>query len=137
MQAESGKSAVRRQVAVFFDQRAVVEIRLGQPDLLLVAAGEFIERHRLAVEIAGMEKHRPERQVVGGPQRLVRIETDVAILVVGQIAHPGGQASLVRGDVGFVGEIPRPALDAVKADVLALPSLAQCGGAENDRSRIG
>ena len=67
MEAEPGKAAVGRQVAVFLDQRAVVEIRLGQADLLLVAAGEFVERHRVAVEIAGMEEHRAERQIVGWP----------------------------------------------------------------------
>ena len=135
VQAESGEAAVRRQVAVFADQRAVVEIRLRQTDLLLVAAGEFVERHRLAV--TGSRDGKTSRGTAGcpPPTGLVRIEADVAILVVGQVVHPRRQAVAVRGDVGLVGEIPRAALDAFESDILAFPCLAQSGGCESSQRR--
>jgi len=68
---------------VVIDQRPVTEESLGKPYALTVRVREFVDRYRLPEEVSGVEKHRTERKFLPAPQRPLRIETDVAVLIVG------------------------------------------------------
>jgi hypothetical protein len=46
--------------------------------------GDFVDAHRLRLELAQVKKHHLERQAFRAPQGVVGAEADVAILIVGE-----------------------------------------------------
>ena len=87
---------------MFAHLRTIIEKCLSEADLLLVSAGELVERHWFAEEVARVKKHRSEWQLVFIPQGLVWIETNIAILIIAQIIHPGREAVTVGCHVGLI-----------------------------------
>jgi hypothetical protein len=124
MQADARETRVLWHVADHpLHQVAVFEERRGETHLLGVARGVFVDADRFAEQIARMEKHRAERQIVLVPQRLIAPEPDVAVLVVAQRLHPTGQSLAVRHTVGLGGQFLGVSFDRREIDVLANPSL--------------
>ena len=73
---------------MIFNQRSIIEKRLGKPDALAVRVCELVDPDRLPEQVTRMEEHRAERQLLPAPQHLLRIKSDVAVLVIGQRLHP-------------------------------------------------
>ena len=55
-----------------------------EPQVLRRAVHQFVDDHRLRLELAQVEEHQLERQCVRAPQRPPGLEADVAVLVVAE-----------------------------------------------------
>ena len=66
-------------------------------ELAAVSSFDLVDPHRRRLELAEVEEHHLERQVLGPPERVIGAPADVAILVVIQVRQIVGEIRTIRG----------------------------------------